>query len=305
MTEKQAGLSAIGMAYMRAYHAIHDTPKIFDDFLATGLFAPEELAQTDQTWAGLLQYTDPELAAMNPDQATALAWVVQGQGAITLGRSRYTEDCLEAAIQKGVRQYVVLGAGLDTFAYRRPDLVDRLQIFEVDHPTTQALKRERIARQGWDDPANLHYVPVDFTQESLTDVLAKSAYDPAQLSFFSWLGVSYYMTHAVIFETLHSIASLATTGSTLVFDYMDMDAFIPERTARRVQLMQIMAKQLGEPLKSGFYPLALIDDLGRIGLRLEENLDPADIEAYYFQGRSDRYHAIEHVHFARAVVSAA
>ena len=145
MTEKQAGLSALGMAYMRAYHATHDSPQIFDDFLAAALFTPEELAQTDQTWAGLLQYTDPELAALNPDQATALAWVVQGQGAITLGRSRYTEDSLVDAIRNGVRQYILLGAGLDTFAYRRPDLADRLHVFEVDHPATQALKRERVA----------------------------------------------------------------------------------------------------------------------------------------------------------------
>lgn len=303
MADKQAGLSALGMAYMRAYHATHVSPKIFDDFLAAALFTPEELAQTDQTWAGLLPYIDPELAAASPDPATALSWVVQINSPMTLGRSRYTEDSLEEAMQNGVHQYVILGAGFDTFAYRRPDLADRLQVFEVDHPATQALKRERVARQNWNDPANLHYLPVDFTKESLSEALGRSAYDPAQTSFFSWLGVSFYLTRAVVFDTLQSMVSIAAPGSTLVFDYMNEDAFDPEKVARRVQLMLFMADQLGEPIKTGFDPLALSAELEGGGLRLVENLDPAAIEARYYQGRSDRYHAIEHFHYARAVVA--
>lgn len=303
MTEKQAGLSALGMAYMRAYHATHVTPIIFDDFLASALFTPDELAQTDQTWAGLLQYIDPDLAAVSPDAATSLAWVVQIYGPITLGRSRYTEDSLEAAIEQGVRQYVILGAGLDTFAYRRPDLADRLRVFEVDHPATQALKRERVASRGWDHPANLHYVPVDFTSESLADALGESAFDPQQLSFFSWLGVSYYLTRADVVDMLRDVVTMAAPGSTLVFDYMHTDAFVPEKAGRLVELMHWMAAQLGEPLKTGFDPLALAADLDRLGLRLDEDLDPAAIDARYFQGRSDRYRGIDHIHFARCVVA--
>ncbi len=289
MTEKQAGLSAMVMAYARAYHATHDSPKIFDDFLADSLFTPEEQTQTDQDWAGLLQYTAPELAATNPDPATALAWVVQlGSGPLTLARSRYTEDSLEQAIREGVRQYLILGAGLDTFAYRRPDLSDRLQVLELDHPATQAIKRERVVAAGWNDPSNLHFVPVDFTKESLSDALDRSPYDPIQLSFFSWLGVSFYLTREVVFDTLRSIVSKAARGSTIVFDYLDADAFIPEKVSKRVQQMQWMANQLGEPMKAGFDPLALSADLDHIGLRLEENLDPATIEARYFRGRSER-----------------
>lgn len=304
MTEKQAGLTAIVMAYARAYHATHDSPKILDDFLADALFTPEERTQTNQDWANLLQYIAPELAATNPDPATALAWVVQlTNGPITLSRSRYTEDSLEQAIQKGVRQYVILGAGLDTFAYRRPDLSDRLQVIELDHPATQAMKQDRVKTAGWAHPSNLHFVAVDFTQESLSDALKRSPYDPTQLSFFNWLGVSFYLTREVVFDTLRSVASGAASGSTIVFDYLDADAFIPEKVSKRVQQMQWMAAQLGEPLKAGFDPLALSADLNHLGLRLEENLAPAAIEARYFQGRSDRYHAVEHFHYARAVVA--
>lgn len=303
MTEKQAGLTAIAMAYARAHHAKHASPKIFDDFLADQLFTPEERAQTDRDWANMLQYVAPELAAENPSPETALDLVVQlTNGPITLGRSRYTEDSLAEVIHKGVRQYINLGAGLDTFAYRRPDLADRLQVFELDHPATQAIKQQKVDATSWSQPANLHRVPVDFTKESLVDALRRSSYDPKQSSFFSWLGVSYYLDRDVIFETLRNIASISAPGSTIVFDYLDADAFVPERSSKRMQQMIWMASQLGEPLKAGFDPQTFGAQLDRIGLRLEENLSPAAIDARYFSGRPDRYHAVEHFHYARALV---
>jgi len=306
MTEKQAGLTAIAMAYGRAYHATHDSPKIFDDFLAPALFTPEELAQTDRDWANLLQYMDPALDAANPDPAEKLAWVVRlTNGPITLGRSRYTEDSLEEAIQKGVKQYVILGAGLDTYAYRRAyrraGMADELEIFELDHPATQAIKRERVARAGWEEPRNLHYIPVDFARESLTSALERSPYDPNLPGFFSWLGVSFYLTRDVVLDTLRSIAAAAAPGSQIVFDYLDMDAFDPAKAGKRMQQMQQMAVALGEPLKTGFDPRTLAGVLEPLGLRLEENLDPVAIEARFFHN-SEGYHALEHFHYARAAV---
>src|SRR5512133_3882807 len=130
MAENQAGVTALITAYARAYHATHDFPKIFDDPLANALFTQEEHTLFDQNLAGLLQLVDPDLAASKPDQATALAKVIQlHNGPITLSRSRYTEDSLEVAVQQGAQQYVILGAGFDTFACRRPELVGRLQVF--------------------------------------------------------------------------------------------------------------------------------------------------------------------------------
>lgn len=303
MKEKQAGLTAIAMAYARAHHATHDSPKIFDDFLADQLFTLEEHSQTDRDWANLLQYIDADLAANNPDPAAQVGWVVRlTNGPITLGRSRFTEDSLEEAVQNGTRQYVILGAGLDTFAYRRTDLAARLQVFELDHPATQAIKRERVAAAGWSHPANLHIIATDFRTENLGSALARSAYDADQLSFFSWLGVSFYLTREVVFDTLREIASIAAPGSQVVFDYLDPDAFDPNRSGKLMQQMQYMAVQLGEPMKAGFDPLTLAAELEVLGLRLEENLDPASIEARYFAG-TDGYHALPHFHYARARVN--
>ena len=219
-----------------------------------------------------------------------------------LSRARYTEDSLEAAIKQGVRQYVILGAGMDTFAFRRKELMEQLQVFEVDHPATQEFKRNRLAELGWDLPVQLHFIPVDFNKESLAEALKHSAYDPQALTFFSWLGVTMYLTRDAVFATLRTITDISPTGSSVIFDYFDNDAFIPEKAAPRVQGMMRSVQKLGEPMITGFDPSTLAADLYLVGLRLQEQLSPADIQERYFKGCTDGYYAYEHAHFACAVV---
>ncbi len=302
MEPNRASITALVTAYCRAYHAAHDTPKIFDDFLAGKMFTEDEHAFFNQSLEGLLNIINPSLAATDPDPASALAHVMQAHtGPITLSRSRYAEDCLEQAINQGVKQYVILGAGMDTFAYRRPDLLETIQVFEVDHPDTQAMKVQRLSMLGGDIPDHLHFVPIDFAKEDLTKLL-NSDYDPQKLSFFSWLGVTYYLPRDIIFLTLDVITDIAFSGSSIVFDYMDHDAFDPEKASRRIRLMQAIASQAGELMQAGFDPIKLQQELKKLGFDLQENLNPAEIEKHYFQGRTDAYHAFEQVHFARAVV---
>ena len=304
MPINRASITALITAYCRAYHATHDDPKIFDDALADLMFTPEEHIAFDKNLAETLALINPERAARRPDQATALAWVVQTHnGPITLSRSRYTEDRLVELIERGVRQYVILGAGLDTFAFRRSDLLERVQVFEVDHPATLAMKHERLAILGRPYPPQLHFVAVDFATEQLADALPAAGYDPHQLSCFSWLGVTYYLTRAAVMDTLRAVASIAPAGSSILFDYLDADAFVPERAARRVQVLQAIAARVGEPMQTGFEPQTLAAELQTVGFQLAEDLGPAEIEARYFQGRTDEYHAFEHVHVARAVVA--
>jgi methyltransferase (TIGR00027 family) len=304
MAEQQAGITALITSYARAYHATHDSPVIFDDSLADRYFTPEEHIQFDQNLANMLPMLNPELAATQPDQASALAFIMQTMHCpITLSRSRYTEECLEAAVRMdpSAQQYVLLGAGMDTFAFRRPDLLAQLNVYEVDHPVTQALKRQRIALAGWEIPAQLHLVPVDFTRQSISTALQESSYDPQKRTFFSWLGVSFYLTREVFFSTLQSIARIAPRGSSIVFDYMDPAAFSSEASPR-MRRMYWIAQQVGEPMKASFDPAALADELAALGLDLQVNLSPAEIEARYFQGRNDLLHAFEHLHLAHAVV---
>jgi methyltransferase (TIGR00027 family) len=305
MEANQVSKTAMGTAFMRAYHAACDHPKIFDDFLAQHLITAEELQIIEARHLAAFQRFDPDGAASCPDRASALACWMQTNcaPAIVFSRARYTEDILEAAVrQQEVKQYVILGAGMDTFAMRRPDLLAQLQVFEVDHPATQAHKRGRLREVGREHPAQLHFIPVDFSRENLAQALERSPYDPQASSFFSWLGVTYYLTREAAWATLRSISEVAPPGSTVIFDYLDAEAFVPEKAARRVHIMMQLVERVGEPMITGFDPATLAADLSCLGLRLQENLSPSDIEARFFAGRPDKYHACEHAHLARATV---
>jgi methyltransferase (TIGR00027 family) len=302
MKENQASLTSLITAYARAYHAMHDDPKIFNDFLANRLFTEEERTNMDKNLAQLLNFIDPERAAFCPDQATALAWVMRLETApVILSRARYIEACLETAVVQGVEQYVILGAGMDTFAFRRPDMLEQLHVFEVDHPTTQAFKCNRLAELGWEHPSQLHFIPVDFTKDNLTSVLKHSSFNPQALSFFSWLGVTMDLTRDEVFNTLSAIADITPAGSAIIFDYLSNDTFTSGNSAKQIELTKENTQRVEEPMKTFFDPYILAADLAKIGLRLHENLNPTNIEERFFQKRNDGYHASGNSHFAYAV----
>jgi methyltransferase (TIGR00027 family) len=146
MDPQQASTSTQIAAFLRAHHANHDGPKIFDDKQAIQLFTELERDLVSRTLAEALKFFDPQRAAECPDAPSALAALTHVQsGPIVLTRARYTEDALAAAVGQGVKQHVILGAGMDTFAFRRPDRLRQLQVFEIDHPGTQDFKRRRLA----------------------------------------------------------------------------------------------------------------------------------------------------------------
>jgi methyltransferase (TIGR00027 family) len=219
-----------------------------------------------------------------------------------ISRARYAEDILAKAVEQGVKQYVILGAGLDTFAFRRTDMLEQLQVFEVDHPSTQALKRHRLSELGWEIPKQVHFVSVDFTLEGLVEALDRSSYDPKVLSLFSWLGVTYYLPRQAVYNTLREISDVAPMGSTVVFDYSDEKAIISEKEAKRLRYLYAATNRIGEQLMTSFDASTLSREISGLGLRIEDDLGCSDIEERYFRGRKDRYHASERSHFACAVV---
>jgi methyltransferase (TIGR00027 family) len=302
MREDQVSRTALFTAYSRGYHCAHDHPKIFADPLAFSLLSLEERTRIEALLLEVFRDANPLAAAAFTDTQGALGWLLQSGAAasILLSRAQYAEECLEKSMESGVVQYVMLGAGLDSFAYRRPELVERLLLFEIDHPATQAHKRQRLAELGWAQPANLHYVPVDFTRQGLTERLTDSPFDPGRPVFFSWLGVTYYLSREVVLDTLREVARVAPSGSSIVFDYLDEEAFVPGKCAPRVQRMLNHVESLGEPMQCGFDPLTLAGDLKKLGLELMENLCPWDIQGRWFMGRTDHYRACEHAHFAHA-----
>jgi len=301
METNKASMTALISAFGRAYHSLYDEPKIFDDFLARDLLTDEQFAGICGHMAQGISFFNPDNAHLYPDADSALRWVVQTQIAPTvLARSRYTEDTLMEAIAAGMDQYVILGAGYDTFAFRRPALLKRIRVFEVDHPATQAAKRERIAALGWETAPSHVFVPFDFSGEGLGQALVQAGYDPGKPGFFSWLGVSYYLDRGAITRTLGEVSNISARGSSILFDYPDERLFDPDAPSR-VRHMTAMASAGGEPMLTALSLTDLAAILGEAGYALREHLAPSDIEARYFTGRADAYHAFENIHYAWAV----
>jgi methyltransferase (TIGR00027 family) len=302
MDEGRASRTAIATAYFRAHHCAHASPKIFEDSLAGALLSAKELEAMERFLLEGLAKFNPELAQSGADRATRLGYALRGL-VVVLARARYTEDWLAEAMRDGVSQYVVIGAGLDTFALRRPDLQDRLRVIEIDHPATQASKQKRIREAGLTPPPNLHFAPADLEKESLAEVLSRMPYDPARPAFFSWLGVTMYLTGDAIRATLRSLRGSAAAGSQLVFDYLDRAVFEPEnQSPPRSRLFEIV-RRAGEPMIFGFDPSALGAELAAQGFRLLEDLGPEAQEALYFEGRTDGLRPSGSAHLAHAAVA--
>jgi methyltransferase (TIGR00027 family) len=296
-------MTALLVTFRRAYHHAHADPGILDDPLAALLLTPEDRQRIESI---VIERFCPDLAGAGGDRAGALALAMQrshnAAGSIVLTRARYTEDRLAEAMRGGLAQYVLIGAGLDTFAFRRPDLGDRLQVFEIDHPATQAFKRERLAKAGFAPPPHLHFAPADLERESVDAVLARLPYDATRPALFAWLGVLPYLTREAISETLRSIRRAAASGSELVFDYGDTASRRPENRSAGLRSVHEMTEGMGEPLISGFDPAELGSELSRFGFELIEDLGPKEQEARFFEGQADGLHAAEFIHVARARV---
>jgi methyltransferase (TIGR00027 family) len=194
-------------------------------------------------------------------------------------RSRFAEDSLSRAVERGVSQAVVLGAGLDTLSLRNPHADKGLRIFEVDHPGTQAWKRERIAAAGLAEPAAVRFVAVDFETEKLSDQLHLAGYRIGAPGFFIWLGVVPYLTRDAIFDTLGFIAGVA--GSEVVFDYSEPRESRPPAAQAAFDRRAARVAKIGEPWLSFFAPTELAASLADLGFDELEDLDASGMAARY------------------------
>jgi methyltransferase (TIGR00027 family) len=199
-------------------------------------------------------------------------------------RTRFAEDALAVAVEKGVRQFVVLGAGLDTYAYRST-LPERLRIFEVDHPATQDWKRQRLEDAAISVPSSLTFAPVDFERQTLAEGLMVAGFDPSQETFFTWLGVVPYLSEEAVWSTLGFIANLKN-GAHVVFDYSDPPASLSGQARISHQERAAHVAQLGEAWLNYFKADELRGKLMALGFCEVEDLGPAQIAARYFPNRA-------------------
>ncbi len=303
MPQKESGLTALIAAFGRAYHSQYDSPKIFDDYLAKKLITPEEFAQISghmvQGFSFFSKETDHTVLD-TPEQK--LQWITQVHLSPTpLARAAYCESVLLHELVLGVYQYVILGAGLDTFTLRHPELAESVDIFELDLPAAQEFKKQRLSRAGLSAPANLHWVPADFTGAAFYPALLAEGFDPSLPAFFSLLGVSYYLTKADMKKLLRQLFAYAPAGSSIVFDYADETLFGTKGRSNRVENMVHMTATAGEPMKACYAYEDVEKLLEEAGLHIYEHLSPAAIQERFFANRMDELSAFEAIHYVHAV----
>ena len=258
MQNGQPSRTALGAAIQRAAHQALDGGRIFSDPVARVVLGSE---------------ADTLINAVSADPA-------QRQMRIFMAaRSRFAEDSLSTAVSRGVRQVVILGAGLDTFSLRNPHAQLGLRVFEVDHPATQAWKRDRLQEANLAIPTMLTFAPVDFTCQDLAQELAAAGFQADQPAFFCWLGVVPYLQREAISSILRFVASLPR--SEVVFDYSEpLENYSPERRAN-VAAVAARTAAIGEPWLSYFDPVELAQDLRNHGFDEQEDLGLADIAVRY------------------------
>jgi len=272
MPYRHASNTAYGTLFMRGVHQLlDDEPLILDDPVALTLLGEDTVRQIKNT-------RDHHQAL----EARALRTHV-------VVRSRFTEDRLAEAVGRGIRQYVILGAGFDTFAYRQPVWAKELKIFEVDQPETQALKRLQLKRAGISPPPNLSFVSIDFEHESLGEGLQRNRVSFAEPSFFSWLGVTMYLKENAIDAVLRTIAQFPKESEVVFTFAKPPDTLSAHERSIHASLSKIVTGA-GEPFVSFFTHATIEIKLRQAGYKHIAFLSKEEAEERYFcQRSSDLY----------------
>ncbi|TGK08968.1 SAM-dependent methyltransferase [Leptospira fletcheri] len=259
--------SAVRVALWRAMHVqIDSPPHLLEDEIGLKLTAPDE---------GWRQRPDMHPAGTAPYRASIVA------------RARFIEDLVLENCDRGVNQYVILGAGLDTFAQRRPSITSQLRIFEVDQPGPQAWKKQRLVDLGFGIPDWLHFVPVDFEAgESWWNLLEKAGFDQSRPAVVASTGVTMYLTQEAIFAMLRQIASLAP-GSTLAMTFILPLDLIDSEERPQHEAVYKAASAAGTPFLSFFRPPDILDLARKAGFSQVQYVSAEDLTRKYFVGRSD------------------
>jgi methyltransferase (TIGR00027 family) len=257
--------TALRVALRRAAHQLYDSPVVFVDPVAVPILGRGYRAQLEQT-------------PRREDRPFSIAL-----RSFLVARSCYAEDNLRLAVAAGVRQYVLLGAGLDTFAYRNAN--SELRVFEVDHPATQQWKRDLLRENAIHIPESLIYVPVDFEREQLSAKLEAAGFDLGEPAFFAWLGVVPYLTLDAFRSTL-AFVGRRPPKSGLVLDYGQPRAVLPyfERLAH--DSLSLRVQLAGEPFQLFFTPQEIAAEFA--SFRVVEDIGADEINERYFKGRSDQ-----------------
>ena len=299
-----ASMTALISLFSRAYHAEHYDVKIFDDSLVRALLSDEEYRQISDSMSGGISFFNPDFQGTDTE---ALRWVVDNQlSPSPLGRAAFAEQALQTAVSIGARQYLILGAGYDTFAYRRPAWAHALQIFEIDQAATAEDKKKRLQRAGIAIPDQIQYIQADFAQSQWqTALLENPAFDCGKISFCSILGVVYYLSAHTFEALISALSSIVPKGSSLVFDYPDENSDTAHAGTRAKKQFQL-ADAAQEAMQAGYSYADMEKILSAHSFLIYEHLTPPEITRQYFEAfnRSQPMHpirAFDNVNYCLAV----
>jgi len=305
MIESSPSRTALATSLMRALHSRRDPSPLLDDPWGDRLVPKSERDRFCQRILARMDSEAQAAALRSPGSILDDFFLTNVAYPGVVIRSRYTEDALREATKRGTRQYVLIGAGFDSFALRRPAFSEALEIFEIDHPATQAFKIERIRDCGISLPPSVHFVSADLATEDLTTALARSSFRKDEPAFFSWLGVTVYLTREANLATLRAVANLGAPGSELVFTYVDQIEFDSDGPRSPGHANARAAAMMGEPYLSGFDPKQIANDLMRVGLELIEDLDGPKMSERYGRTGANALKPSVNMHIVRARVHSA
>ncbi|MDQ0229372.1 class I SAM-dependent methyltransferase [Metabacillus malikii] len=302
MNNNKPSVTSLMTTFGRAYHSQFDKEIVFDDNIAKEFFSNEEYNEIRNLLIKGFQYLESELVKTFQDNPNELLKsIIQIQLApTTLSRSAYCEKVLLNEQKLGIQQYLILGAGFDTFCFRHPEAASNLQIFEIDHPATQHIKKQKLKRANIEIPDYLHFVEMDFTSPIAMKPLVAKGFKMNK-TFISLLGVSYYLSKEDLASLLRTLFAKLPTGSSIVLDYADEGLFEVKGRFNRVENMVKMAAASGEPMKACYTYHELERLLQSCGLLIYEHLTPAMIQDLYFHHRNDYLSAFETIHYIHAV----
>ncbi|PKF74254.1 class I SAM-dependent methyltransferase [Chryseobacterium sp. PMSZPI] len=262
--QPQPDNTAVRTALWRALHVqIDEAPYVLEDQVGLQLIAPDEGWQERPD----MKYTKRLRASI-------------------IARSRFIEDLIITEYEKGTRQYVILGAGLDTFAQRKQNITPELQIFEIDQPETLQWKQNRLIETGFGLPENLHFVPVDFEASSWWNELLKAGFDINQPTVFACTGVTLYLSKEAITSTLQQISTLAPGSKLAMSFYLPID-LLEEEDQPMQEIAEKGAREAGTPFVSFFSPLEVLHLAQESGFDPVEIISTDNVRQLYFSGRTD------------------
>lgn len=220
-----------------------------------------------------------------------------------LARTRFIDDCLEEAINDGIQQLVILGAGYDTRAFRVRALEERVGVFELDHPITQKRKLSKIKRHMDQHASNIQYIPIDFSKEDLPDKLFACGYSDQLKTLFIWEGVTYYLPASAVDRTLDFINRLSPPRSSIIFDYFPPTVADGTTRLAEAQALRDGLKRIGEEILFGIEPDQIIAFMKARGFTVIRNLTSTDYRKAYFRGTNKSRNVSDMFIFVQAMVS--